>query len=59
MRIRNRSIAMFCEFVGTFLFMLIGLGGSSTVINGPAKAAQYGGGAMMADPAKILLVATV
>jgi aquaporin related protein len=59
MPIRNRSIAMFSEFVGTFLFMLIGLGGNSTVINAPAKAVQYGGGDMMADPAKIIFVATV
>jgi aquaporin related protein len=59
MRIRNRSIAMFSEFVGAFLFMLVGIGGNSTVIHGPAKAMQYGGGDMMADPAKILFVATV
>ena len=57
--IRNRSIAMLSEFTGTFLFMLIGLGGNSTVINDPAASVQYGGGNIMADPAKILFVATV
>jgi len=59
LRIRNRSIAMISEFVGTFLFMLIGLGGNSAVINDAAVAAQYGGGDASADPAKILFIATV
>jgi aquaporin related protein len=59
LRIRNRSVAMISEFVGTFLFMLIGLGGNSAVITDAAVAAQFGGGEASADPAKILFIATV
>ncbi|KAH6861974.1 aquaporin-like protein [Alternaria alternata] len=58
LRIRNRSVAMISEFVGTFLFMLIGLGGNSAVINDSAVATQTGGGDPSADPAKILFIAT-
>jgi len=50
---------MISEFVGTFFFMLIGLGGNSAVINDTAAAAQFNGGDASADPAKILLIATV
>jgi aquaporin related protein len=59
LRIRNRCIAMISEFVGTFFFMLIGLGGNSAVINDPAAAAQFKGGDASANPAKILFIATV
>ncbi|KAF1839342.1 aquaporin-like protein [Decorospora gaudefroyi] len=57
--IRNRAIAMLSEFVGTFLFILMGLGGNSAVINNFAIAQQYKGGDIRADPAKILYLGTV
>lgn len=57
--IRNRSIAMLSEFVGTFLFMLIGLGGNSTIINDPAMELQYESGEVSANPAKVLVIAVI
>jgi aquaporin related protein len=57
-RIRNRAIAMLSEFVGTFLFMFIGIGGNSTVANDAAMKLQWGEGSPAADPAKIFFVAT-
>ena len=58
MRVRNRLIAMLSEFVGTFMFMFIGIGGNSTVINDAAVKLQWGEGSPAADPAKILFIAT-
>jgi aquaporin related protein len=57
-RIRNRAIAMLSEFVGTFLFMFVGIGGNSTVANDAAMKLQWGEGSPAADPAKIFFVAT-
>jgi aquaporin related protein len=49
---------MLSEFVGTFLFMFIGIGGNSAVINDAAVAKQWGDGEPAANPAKILFIAT-
>jgi aquaporin related protein len=48
---------MLSEFVGTFLFMFIGLGGNSVVNNTAAKRLQPAEGNMSADPSKVLFIA--
>lgn len=55
--IRNRVIAMLSEFVGTFLFMFIGISGNSVVTNDAAVPMQWAQGNLMADPAKLLFIA--
>ncbi|KAL6161445.1 Aquaporin-1 [Exserohilum turcicum] len=55
--ISTRLISMLSEFVGTFLFMLIGLGGNSTITNDTAVELQYEGGKTSADPDKVLVIA--
>jgi len=57
--IRTRIIAMLSEFVGTFLFMFIGIGGNSVVVNDAAVEMQFAGGALAANPAKLLFIALV
>ena len=57
MPVQNHVIAMLSEFVGTFLFMFIGLGGNSVVNNTAARGMQPAGGDMSADPSKILFIA--
>lgn len=50
---------MLSEFVGTFLFMFIGIVGNSAVDNMAAREVQVGGGSVEADPAKGMYVALV
>lgn len=56
---RNRLIAMLSEFVGTFFFMFIGVAGNSVVVNDAAVAQQFAGGALTANPSKLLFTAMV
>ncbi|CAJ2510591.1 Uu.00g062160.m01.CDS01 [Anthostomella pinea] len=57
--VKNHAIAVLSEFVGTFLFMFIGIAGNSTVDNDPANKIQFAGGEISANPAKGLYVALV
>ncbi|KAF2691078.1 aquaporin-like protein [Lentithecium fluviatile CBS 122367] len=57
MTVRNHIIAMLSEFVGTFLFIFVGLGGNSVVNNTAAQQLQPAGGNLSADPSKILFTA--
>ncbi|KAL1607644.1 Aquaporin-1 [Paraconiothyrium brasiliense] len=57
--IKNHVIAILSEFVGTFLFLFIGIVGNSVVGNDAAKKEQLGGGSVTADPAKGLYIALV
>lgn len=55
--IKNRVVAMLSEFVGTFLFMFIGIGGTSAVSNDAASQMQWAHGNLLASPSKLLFIA--
>ncbi|KAJ4353200.1 Aquaporin-1 [Didymosphaeria variabile] len=57
--VKNHAIAILSEFVGTFLFLFIGIVGNSVMNNDAAKKEQLGGGSVTADPAKGLYIALV